>query len=962
MNVNDSLYSKIELIRKARDNRKLVLFVGAGVSTNSGLPSWGQLIEKYAKILTKYRYQKNERCENHFCSDEYLKIPQYVYDKNKSEYKRLLKASFGSLALKNKFSNELHKEIIRINPAQIITTNYDNLLESADVVNASYFTVVSSDKELLENGKTHNKFIIKMHGDCEELDKVVLREDDYLRYEQEHLLISTYIKSLLVTHTFVFVGYSLNDYNFKQIIDWIEYLSSITGANKEERITHYLIKTGEKITPAYEETYLKKKHIEIIDVKKFPAPFLDKHKAFDDDNTHNNQLYAALKSITDATSDGLLLPDISQLILRRYQVFDDLNFIPYQSLMKAFRWKGVVCEPCILVPSSESNNSNELSDMSFGFNRLHFIGDNGDFEILNEICENNPEIKEYFRKADIFDVYVGAKMNVPERNFRFEATSNELVTFDIKKELFLLYINNEYDKLKEKLTDSSDERLTAYYEFLLWADLQKTAEKLKKLRLDKKEMLFWDIVDRLNWFAYLKRSSINSDNIKDEVDIFKMFFDSLTENQKIGVEYIYELFVDNKSKSIIADCYRFLEKHTAFYKGGKSSTDPFSEFKKIAQQVLCYYKFIKLNFLILDDFSETCELFFTYSRALLISYKFRPKKEKTFFFVPAKPIKIDNISLDIIVKYSKYNELREFIINERLNGLDFNSDCKPIEKFVNLCKSNKVLRLDVMEKCFCNFALVLCHSKLSAENQENIIRLYDELLNDKTEFSSGNNWIQFCLSDDRMCDMKREFYRLFISLEPAELLKKHIQSMSPSDLSDFTEKNFNWCSENVKEFIIRQIKEKESDFWEAQRDFFIINNWIQPTEKDYQRIIHIPSGDGVVISHPDKAEEKVYLNVLLFLQGKICNIEHLKSFSGTYPYINAILDLDSFRAEHLDYTDNLTALIFENETIREKLLAIHYDSIKMALLDLLNTGAVNPVANEIFYLYFFKKAKEGIPT
>lgn len=62
-----------------------------------------------------------------------------------------------------------------------------------------------------------------MHGDLQEPEKIVLRESDYIEYEQNRPLISTYIRSLLINHTFVFIGYSLNDYMILKI-KWMRFL------------------------------------------------------------------------------------------------------------------------------------------------------------------------------------------------------------------------------------------------------------------------------------------------------------------------------------------------------------------------------------------------------------------------------------------------------------------------------------------------------------------------------------------------------------------------------------------------------------------------------------------------------------------------------------------------------------------------------------------------------------------
>ena len=59
-------------IQKAIREKTLVIFVGAGVSANSNVPTWGDLITKIAKELNLQReIQQNE----------YLKIAQYYYNK-----------------------------------------------------------------------------------------------------------------------------------------------------------------------------------------------------------------------------------------------------------------------------------------------------------------------------------------------------------------------------------------------------------------------------------------------------------------------------------------------------------------------------------------------------------------------------------------------------------------------------------------------------------------------------------------------------------------------------------------------------------------------------------------------------------------------------------------------------------------------------------------------------------------
>ena len=83
--------------------KKLVIFVGAGVSKNSGLPDWNELVKKYA-----------EKLNIEFNSNEMLEIPEKFFEEfGKIKYYEILEEVF--------YNRE--KEISRNNNFKI----YENL-------------------------------------------------------------------------------------------------------------------------------------------------------------------------------------------------------------------------------------------------------------------------------------------------------------------------------------------------------------------------------------------------------------------------------------------------------------------------------------------------------------------------------------------------------------------------------------------------------------------------------------------------------------------------------------------------------------------------------------------------------------------------------------------------------------------------------------------------------------------
>ena len=195
------------LIRKAMIEKHLVLFIGAGTSVDAGIPLWKDAI---TEIATKLQIDPAKM--------DVLVVPQYYFNaRGKKEYTQLMREIFKyGEKLETK---DVHRKIMRFDSDTIITTNYDHLLEKAAEEYNVFMNVVAKDSDLPY--RKAGKELIKMHGDFEH-DNFVLKEDDYLHYHTNFKLIENYVKSLIGTKTVLFIGYSLNDPDVKQIFSWVK--------------------------------------------------------------------------------------------------------------------------------------------------------------------------------------------------------------------------------------------------------------------------------------------------------------------------------------------------------------------------------------------------------------------------------------------------------------------------------------------------------------------------------------------------------------------------------------------------------------------------------------------------------------------------------------------------------------------------------------------------------------------
>lgn len=222
----------LRTIRTAIDNDKLVIFVGSGVSYDSSLPSWGQLIDAMKNALEEE-------------SSNYLKIAEKYYQTygRNTFYSRL-----SEYFPEGSEPNDLHRLLLELRPRHIVTTNWDNLLEKEILRQGRlYFTVVTDD--MLASSPS-SQLLIKMHGDLDHRN-IVIRESDYAGYADSRPLIENYVKSLFSANVILFVGYSLSDYNLDQILSW-------TRSRTTDAPPCYLILTEPGISPSETNYYINK--------------------------------------------------------------------------------------------------------------------------------------------------------------------------------------------------------------------------------------------------------------------------------------------------------------------------------------------------------------------------------------------------------------------------------------------------------------------------------------------------------------------------------------------------------------------------------------------------------------------------------------------------------------------------------------------------------------------------------
>ena len=389
----------IKSIIEANNDNRLAIFVGAGVSKSSDtlsnrMPLWSDIINELKNDLEETREQDYLKLAQLY----YLEFGEYLY------YDKLKKLFNINLEPSN-----IHKLIFEIRPQYVITTNWDKLLDTTVNDNAFIYDIIASDKDLVKS--TTQKKLIKMHGDFEH-HNIVFKEDDYLNYTHDFPLIENFIKSILSTHTILFIGYSYSDYNLKQMTKWIQSFSKVKppayllDLNNNKSEIKYLENHG--ITSLILDDSTKDKNTRVKD-------FLTRIKTQDQ----------KLNNITDA--------DIVNYFYDKLLPFDNLKVLLPEQIQKIFKKVYLNFQEKFIILDFRNSNDSEIYYKTFQ-NFLSVLDKNEvDSKFLEEYEYKLDKIFEVLSKAGIGGIMLNDKEYYPFTCALYSGTNiNNLLEFKLE--------------------------------------------------------------------------------------------------------------------------------------------------------------------------------------------------------------------------------------------------------------------------------------------------------------------------------------------------------------------------------------------------------------------------------------------------------------------------------------------------------------------------------------------------
>lgn len=190
--------------------------IGAGFSRNAksddNKPSldWDELGRYFAKDIVHYTYNG---------AIDAISAFEYEYSRSK-----LIEKMYQALKIGTIHPDEAHKSFAKLPFQLIATTNFDYLLEESYLQSGNKFcrTIIDEEQLPIINNNPKHLNLLKIHGDLSHPSRLVATEEDYDSFISNFPMLATFITNLFISKTVLFIGYSVDDNDIRQLFQMIK--------------------------------------------------------------------------------------------------------------------------------------------------------------------------------------------------------------------------------------------------------------------------------------------------------------------------------------------------------------------------------------------------------------------------------------------------------------------------------------------------------------------------------------------------------------------------------------------------------------------------------------------------------------------------------------------------------------------------------------------------------------------
>lgn len=228
---------------KAIASRRSVIVVGSGVSKNSTNATgqrpvnWEEFLRTASASIGDPQILK-ELIEQ----KDYLTACEIIKKRTNHNFIKLIQQTFQQPGFR---PANIHQHIYDLDSSIVISPNFDNIYDTY-AISTSAGTLIVKDHtsadliRYLSGGET--RLLIKTHGSANSPEDVIFTRKDYAEARTKYVLFYEILKSLILTHRFLFLGCGIDDPDIRALFEDVRFAHN--GMPQ-----HYMTMPDEEVNP-----------------------------------------------------------------------------------------------------------------------------------------------------------------------------------------------------------------------------------------------------------------------------------------------------------------------------------------------------------------------------------------------------------------------------------------------------------------------------------------------------------------------------------------------------------------------------------------------------------------------------------------------------------------------------------------------------------------------------------------
>lgn len=209
-------------------SRRCVIFIGSGASasakkqigeTEISPPTWAGLLKILLEKSPEDAIGSKQNAALLLKNQNYLDCAEIIRTTclPRADYNRWITQTFSGYE-----ATDVHKAVEILDQKVVITTNFDSLYENLcrqGQGRDGYSVIRYYDDGLVARMRSPTRLIIKAHGCISEPEKTILTKSDFFNARSKHNGFFEALESVFLTHTILFIGYSVTDPEIQLILE-----------------------------------------------------------------------------------------------------------------------------------------------------------------------------------------------------------------------------------------------------------------------------------------------------------------------------------------------------------------------------------------------------------------------------------------------------------------------------------------------------------------------------------------------------------------------------------------------------------------------------------------------------------------------------------------------------------------------------------------------------------------------